>query len=640
MVLLSMSSMAADWQPLFNGRDLSGWTNVNCAPSTWSVREGMVVSTGIPTGVLRTLREYENFILEVEWKHLKAGGNAGLFVHSGALPVKGQPFTKAIEVQIIDRDHPEGLATSHGDVFSIQGATFTPDRPHPKGWMRCLPSERRARPAGEWNHYRVECRDGRITLAVNGKEVSGGSNCNPRKGFICLESEGSECHFRNIRIQELTPSRPPPPETPELDFISLYTGVDLSGWKTDDPGTWKANDWILESAANSSPLWLEKHYEQFSLIFDWRFPSGGGETEVYLNGETNLPVKLVARDSQWRRHTFHAPVSRGAIGLRGNGAHFANLYVKEESVRARTNSEIVAVKKIWDAAPHNAFTDLIRFNDQWFCVFREGKSHVSPDGAIQVLVSDDGNTWTSAARLTSTNSDLRDAKIALTPQNELMLTAAGALHPPAKHKHQTYVWFSKDGANWSAPAPIGEPDMWLWRVTWHEGSAYGVGYGTAGEKLARLYSSTDGQAFATLVPKFFEEGYPNESSIVFEPNNTALCLLRRDGSPATGKLGSAKPPYTNWEWKDLEVKIGGPHMLRLQDGRLVACVRLYDGTVRTSLAWIDRATGKLTEFQKLPSGGDSSYAGLVWHDDLLWVSYYSSHEGKTSIYLAKVRLPE
>ena len=80
-------------------------------------------------------------------------------------------------------------------------------------------------------------------------------------------------------------------------------------------------------------------------------------------------------------------------------------------------------------------------------------------------------------------------------------------------------------------------------------------------------------------------------------------------------------------------------MLRLPDGRLAACVRLYDGGARTSLAWIERATGNLTEFQKLPSGGDSSYAGLVWHENLLWVSYYSSHEGRTSIYLATVKVP-
>ena len=66
-------------------------------------------------------------------------------------------------------------------------------------------------------------------------------------------------------------------------------------------------------------------------------------------------------------------------------------------------------------------------------------------------------------------------------------------------------------------------------------------------------------------------------------------------------------------------------------------VRRYDGIVRTSLHWLDPEKATLTEFMKLPSGKDTSYAGLVWHEDMLWVSYYSSHEGKTSIYLAKVK---
>jgi hypothetical protein len=300
-------------------------------------------------------------------------------------------------------------------------------------------------------------------------------------------------------------------------------------------------------------------------------------------------------------------------------------------------AEILDVRKIWDGAPHNAFTDLIRFHDQWFCVFREGKAHVSPDGAIRVLTSRDGTNWSSAALITSTNADLRDPKITIGLKNELMLTAAGALHRPAKHNHQSYVWFSPSGTNWSGPEPIGDPDMWLWRVTWHS-LAYTVGYDTAGEKFVRLYRSGDGRKFERHVERLFDEGYPNESAIVFELNGTARCLLRRDGTPGTGKFGTAKPPYQDWQWKDVGVKIGGPNMLRLPDDRLVSCVRLYDGKVRTSLAWIDRDTGKLSEFQALPSGGDSSYAGLVWHDKLLWVSYYSSHEGKTSIYLARVKL--
>jgi len=301
--------------------------------------------------------------------------------------------------------------------------------------------------------------------------------------------------------------------------------------------------------------------------------------------------------------------------------------------------QLVEACKIWDAAPHNAFTDLIRHGGRWFCVFREGKAHVSPDGALRVISSADGMTWTSAALLTATNGDLRDAKITETLDGELMLSGAVALRQPAPFTHQSLVWFSKDGTQWSEPVVIGDPNQWLWRTTWHRGRAYSIGYDTAAEKFVRLYVSDDGRHFTTLVSRLFDEGYPNETSVVFQPNDTALCLLRRDDvTNATGKLGIAHPPYRHWEWKDVGVKIGGPHMLRLPDGRLVAAVRLYDGSVRTSLGWIDSATGKLTEFLKLPSGGDTSYAGLVWHRGLLWVSYYSSHEGKTSIYLAKVWL--
>src|SRR6185503_21061483 len=92
----------ADWTPLFNGRDLSGWFNVNCAPNTWTVRDGIIVSTGVPTGVMRTERQYENFELELEWKHIKPQGNAGLFVWSDPITSPGVPFARSIEVQVLD----------------------------------------------------------------------------------------------------------------------------------------------------------------------------------------------------------------------------------------------------------------------------------------------------------------------------------------------------------------------------------------------------------------------------------------------------------------------------------------------------------------------------------------------------------
>jgi hypothetical protein len=113
--------------------------------------------------------------------------------------------------------------------------------------------------------------------------------------------------------------------------------------------------------------------------------------------------------------------------------------VKENSLK------LISVQKIWDASPHNAFTDLIWHKGRFFCVFREGATHVSPDGALQVITSVDGEKWESAALITSENSDLRDAKITVTPSGKLMLSGAEALHDKSVHTHQSLVWFSEDG---------------------------------------------------------------------------------------------------------------------------------------------------------------------------------------------------
>ncbi len=300
---------------------------------------------------------------------------------------------------------------------------------------------------------------------------------------------------------------------------------------------------------------------------------------------------------------------------------------------------LISVRRIWDQAPHNAFTDLVRFQDRWFCTFREADQHVSSDGALRVIVSADGESWESAALISSPDSDLRDPKLAVTPHGQLTLYGAAALHDRSKHSHQSLAWLSSDGRTWSDKHEIGEPDLWLWRVTWFQGTAYGVGYGCGQDRVVRLYSSNDGTTFHPLVERLYDVGDPNETALVFE-QEAVYCLLRRDGSPGSALLGLSRAPYTHWEWKDLGVPVGGPNMLRLPDGRLVAAVRLYDERARTSLCWIDPQAGRLTEFQELPSGGDTSYAGLVLHDGLLWVSYYSSHENKTAIYLAKVKLTD
>jgi hypothetical protein len=191
---------------LFNGKDLSGWVNVNTAPDTWSVRDGMIVCTGKPMGVLRTDRQYENFILSLEWKHLEAAGNSGVYVWAEGTAPEGKPFPKGMEIQVLELDyavqHKVTDAYVHGEVFPVGGVTTVPD--NPRG-PRSKSAENRCKGKGEWNSYTAVCVDGVIKLSVNGKFVNGISKASMKKGYICLESEGAPIHFRNIRIIELPP---------------------------------------------------------------------------------------------------------------------------------------------------------------------------------------------------------------------------------------------------------------------------------------------------------------------------------------------------------------------------------------------------------------------------------------------------
>ena len=306
-------------------------------------------------------------------------------------------------------------------------------------------------------------------------------------------------------------------------------------------------------------------------------------------------------------------------------------------------TRLLDVQRIWDRASHNAFTGLVRHGDRWLCCFREATDHISPDGILRVITSDDGQSWESVAVLASSFGDCRDPKLCHAPDGRLMLNC-GVWNPP-NDAMISLAWFSADGADWGEPVQIGEPDSWLWRIAWHRGRAYCMAVRCLEKGPNRLYASDDGVRFTTLVDKPFPRDYPNENTIVFADDDTAVCLLRHHDAagPADAQVGVARPPYTEWAWRSLGVPIGGPHMIRLPDGRLLAAVRLWHpgGTwndQHTALCLLDLERPRLEEVLALPSHGDSSYAGMVLHEGLLWVSYYSSHEGRTSIYLARVAL--
>lgn len=340
-------------------------------------------------------------------------------------------------------------------------------------------------------------------------------------------------------------------------------------------------------------------------------------------------------------------LSRGGLRFAGT----LPLLVFSVPAHAAVKAEIVEVKKIWDEGKHNAFTDLIRWKDRWWCTFREADDHVGGDGAIRVLTSTDGAKWESAARLTEAGIDLRDPKFSVTPSGRLMLNCGGSVYEGRTLKgKQSRVLFSDDGHTWTAPQRILSEGEWNWRVTWHNGVAYSAVYRSSGPSSQPgpewglvLYQSTDGVKW-DRVKELEVKGRPNETTLRFDANGEMIAMVRREAADTMGYIGRAKPPYTQWTWQTSNHRLGGPNFIRIPAGPWITGTRDYTNLkqgkntgAKTILAELEK-DGRLTPLATFPSGGDTSYQGLVWHDGLLWMSYYSSHEGKTSIYLAKVKI--
>lgn len=331
---------------------------------------------------------------------------------------------------------------------------------------------------------------------------------------------------------------------------------------------------------------------------------------------------------------------RAALAL-GFGSILSSLNMVEAA-----GPELVSVRKIWDAGRHNAFTDLIRFEGKWFCTFREAEGHVGGDGAIRVLISTNGGDWATAALLTERGVDLRDPKFSVMPDGRLMLALDGSVYEGKTLKErQPRVAFSKDGRDWTPPQRVLERGDWLWRVTWHEGRAYGISYHSLtgaqanGEWAVKFVESEDGVNYR-VVKNLEVPGRPNEATVRFRENGEVVALLRREAGDKAAWIGVSRAPFTDWKWEPAGLFIGGPNFIILPDGKMIAGGRQMKPAPDGAKMFLgEMSLSAVTPQLILPSGGDCSYPGMVWHEDALWVSYYSSHEGKSSIYLAKVKWP-
>jgi hypothetical protein len=322
---------------------------------------------------------------------------------------------------------------------------------------------------------------------------------------------------------------------------------------------------------------------------------------------------------------------------------------------AAQTQPVYSVKKIWSSAPHNAFTDLMEYEGQYYCTFREGTGHIpardgTGDGKIRILVSPDGNKWKSAALIAKKGLDLRDPKLSITPDGRLMVSIGASVYKNGQLMSRSpYVSFKDKNAKiFSDPQPVMVDSRiqfdknWLWRVTWDKDAGYGVVYQQhpPGEEWKVFLVKTPDGINYELVTRLDVPGNPNEAAVEIPENNKMRIIIRRGAG--NGWLGYSEKDYTKWKWDDLGIRLGGPGIITLPNGKTIIASRAFGEktnttfNARTALFTLDE-NGRAVQLLELPSGKDTSYPGLLVNKDELWMSYYSGHEGQTSIYFAKIK---
>ena len=294
-----------------------------------------------------------------------------------------------------------------------------------------------------------------------------------------------------------------------------------------------------------------------------------------------------------------------------------------------------------DGSSYCAFTSLLKQDSIYYLAFREGKSHVSEGdyGVIRILSSVDGYKWSVLQTLKLDSLDLRDPNLSITPDGRLLLIC-GARYKTKHGDYGTKTFFSKCKQNCLfdslseifIPQEIIKTDYnWLWKLTWHNKEGYGAIYHKNSTEVD-IVKTTDGATYSTVSHFNFNDTV-SECRIRFTNSDEAIALLR---SNSKGYIGKSKFPYTNWMWSPLENYLAGQDFLVKGDS--IFCItRLLDKKKCHTVAYTMDFEGNIKKINYLPSGGDTSYAGIIEEKDFYLVSYYSMHENKKpSIYLANI----
>jgi len=291
-----------------------------------------------------------------------------------------------------------------------------------------------------------------------------------------------------------------------------------------------------------------------------------------------------------------------------------------------------SVRKLVADGKHNAFTSLAKWRGDYWLAFRKGSDHNSSDADVIVMRSPDAENWTEAMRLDILPDD-RGAHFVATPKR--LFLYVGAMKGD---KLTTFLLHTDDGQTWTKPQPIYEPQFIVWKPFIHNGRFYANAHRKAEGKDAgkqresRLITSADGLKWET-VATVRKGNWESETTFYFGPKEKLTAFLRTKYNPA-GTILEAMPPYQKWTSRPAGVHLSG-HGIHTFRGTTYLISRTMEGK-KTGTMIYTLKNGELHPYCALPSGGDCSYAEAVEFGDDMLVSYYSSHEGTTNIYLARV----
>lgn len=318
-----------------------------------------------------------------------------------------------------------------------------------------------------------------------------------------------------------------------------------------------------------------------------------------------------------------------------------------DSIEPISSLEISNTYEFNTELEHNAFTDIIHFNNKLFVCHRASDKHVfGKNGNIIVHQSSDaGSTWKQIAFFSQDGVDLRDPKFVLNEQGVLYLYIHGSVYQNREllgFLDYRYTW-NESTNNWGPKEKVRlnnsetYNEAWPWRINWDRDTAFVFGYGS---NLFDLYFSLDGLNFSKANINIELEELPNEVTIRL--HNGSYYALGRVGSGDAVLLTSSNPLF-QWELIDYIpwVNIGGPDFLFYEKNNMVIGGRMWSDDKQEqflTLANYDIATKSFRRLVDLPGKKDLGYPGLKIIDQSLVVSYYATKESTTNVFFAELNL--